>query len=122
MAADFVSGEEIPRMMSNCETSIMPPIPQEKPETTACGTFMMCRPSRISQKAIMMTEAANETLAAPPIPWFFTAKAINGTVALAVPPIKTGLRPSSAITGAVRIDVKTPRTGGNPISEAIANP
>jgi hypothetical protein len=47
---------------------------------------------------------------------------MKGTVALAVPPMRTGLRPSSAITGAVRIDVKIPRTGGRPMSEAIAKP
>ena len=47
---------------------------------------------------------------------------MKGTVALAVPPIRTGLRPSSAMIGAVRIDVKTPRTGGSPIREAIARP
>ena len=47
---------------------------------------------------------------------------MNGTVALAVPPINTGLRPSAAMIGAVRIDVKTPSTGGNPISDAMAKP
>ena len=47
---------------------------------------------------------------------------MKGTVALAVPPINTGLRPSSAVTGAVRMLVKIPRTGGSPISEAIASP
>jgi hypothetical protein len=47
---------------------------------------------------------------------------MKGTVALAVPPIRTGLRPNRAITGAVRMDVKTPKTGGKPISEAMASP
>ncbi len=47
---------------------------------------------------------------------------MNGTVALAVPPISTGLRPNSAITGAVRMEVKTPSTGGRPISDAMASP
>ena len=47
---------------------------------------------------------------------------MKGTVALAVPPIRTGLRPSNAMTGAVTMDVKTPRTGGSPISDAIASP
>jgi hypothetical protein len=47
---------------------------------------------------------------------------MKGTVALAVPPIKTGLRPSKAMTGAVKMDVNTPRTGGKPISDAIASP
>ena len=55
-------------------------------------------------------------------PWLFTASAMNGTVALAVPPINTGLRPSAAIMGAVRMDVKTPNTGGSPISDAMARP
>ena len=70
----------------------------------------------------MITDATIETFAAPPTPWPWTASAMNGTVALAVPPISTGLRPSAAITGAVRMDVKTPSTGGSPISEAIARP
>ena len=47
---------------------------------------------------------------------------MNGTVALAVPPTSTGLRPKNAMIGAVRIDVKTPSTGGSPIKEAIASP
>ena len=47
---------------------------------------------------------------------------MNGTVALAVPPIKTGLRPKSDVTGAVRIDVKRPSSGGRPISRARASP
>ncbi len=100
----------------------MPPMPQEKPETTACGTRVIWRPRRITQKPIMITEATMETFAAPPIPWLRTAAAMNGTVALAVPPISTGLRPSRAMTGAVRIDVKIPRTGGSPISDAKAKP
>ena len=70
----------------------------------------------------MITDATIETFAAPPTPWLCTASAMNGTVALAVPPISTGLRPSSAIMGAVRMDVKTPNTGGSPISDAIARP
>ena len=49
----------------------------------------------------MKTEAARQTLAAPPTPWR-TAAAMNGTVALAVPPIKTGFRPSNDVIGAVR--------------------
>src|SRR5258708_17768856 len=47
---------------------------------------------------------------------------MNGTVALAVPPIKTGLRPSSAVIGAVATDVTNPKTGGRPIMLAIARP
>src|SRR5579859_7432832 len=47
---------------------------------------------------------------------------MNGTVALAVPPINTGLRPKSDVTGAVTIDVKRPSSGGSPISFARANP
>ena len=97
--ADRVAGESTPRMMSNCETSIMPPIPQENPVTTACGTRAICRPRRITQNPIMITDATIETFAAPPTPWFCTASAMNGTVALAVPPISTGLRPSSAMIG-----------------------
>ena len=70
----------------------------------------------------MKTDAARQTLAAPPEPWVATAEAMNGTVALAVPPIKTGLRPRSDVTGAVRMDVKRPSSGGSPISFARANP
>src|SRR5690349_16594690 len=44
---------------------------------------------------------------------------MKGTVALAVPPIRTGLRPSRAVIGAVRIEVTTPRMGGRPISAAL---
>ena len=33
---------------------------------------------------------------------------MNGTVALAVPPINTGFRPKSAVMGAVRMDVNSP--------------
>ena len=58
----------------------------------------------------------------PPTPWGRTAPAMNGTVALAVPPIRTGLRPSSAVTGAVRIDVNRPSSGGRPMSWARASP
>jgi hypothetical protein len=35
-----------PGIRSSYEIRIMPPIPQEKPETTACGTRMMWRPTR----------------------------------------------------------------------------
>ncbi len=83
---------------------------------------MMCRPSRMTQKAIMITAAAMQTFAAPPIPWAWAALAMKGIVALPVPPISTGLRPSNAVPGAVRIDVKTPNTGGSPIAAAIAKP
>lgn len=85
-------------------------MPQEKPVTTACGTLVMYRPRRMTQNPIMITEATMETLAALPIPWCLTASAMKGTVALAVPPMSTGLRPSNAITGAVRIEVETPST------------
>jgi hypothetical protein len=47
---------------------------------------------------------------------------MKGTVALAVPPIRTGLRPNSAVIGAVRIEVTTPNIGGNPIKAAIERP
>ena len=70
----------------------------------------------------MKTDAARQTLAAPPRPWARTAAAMNGTVALAVPPIKTGLRPKTDVMGAVRIDVKRPSSGGRPISRASASP
>jgi len=43
-------------------------------------------------------------------------------VTVDVPPISTGFRPSSAVTGAVRIDVIKPIAGGMPISVAIASP
>ena len=47
----------------------MAPTPHEKPETTACGTLATWRPSRSTQKIIMKTDAARQTLAAPPMPW-----------------------------------------------------
>ena len=100
----------------------MPPIPQENPVTTACGTRAICLPRRITQNPIMITDATIETFAAPPNPWLRTASAMNGTVALAVPPMSTGLRPNAAMTGAVRMDVKTPNTGGRPMSDAMARP
>ena len=109
-------------MISSCDEIIMAPMPQEKPVTTACGTRVIWRPSRNTQKPIMITEATIETFAAPPMPWVRTASAMKGTVALAVPPMRTGLRPRRAITGAVTIDVKTPSTGGSPINDAMASP
>ena len=100
----------------------MAPMPHENPVTTACGTFNMYCPSCRTQKAIMNTEATRQTCAAPPTPWCATASAMNGTVALAVPPIRTGLRPSSAVMGAVTIEVTIPNTGGSPIMDARARP
>ena len=50
-------------------------------------------PRRSTQKIIRKTAATRHTLAAPPGPSARTAAAMNGTVALAVPPIRTGLRP-----------------------------
>lgn len=47
---------------------------------------------------------------------------MNGTVALAVPPIITGLRPNNAVTGAVATEATKPSAGGNPIIAAIAKP
>ena len=47
---------------------------------------------------------------------------MKGTVALAVPPIRTGLRPKNAVIGAVMIDVTRPSDGGSPIIPAIAKP
>jgi hypothetical protein len=47
---------------------------------------------------------------------------MNGTVALAVPPIKSELRPSKTATGVEMTEVKIPRIGGNPINAAIERP
>jgi hypothetical protein len=47
---------------------------------------------------------------------------MKGTVALAVPPIRTGFRPSSAMMGAVTIEVRIPSIGGRPITDAMASP
>ena len=120
--AERVSGDATPNMMSSCETNIMPPMPQENPVTTACGTLAICRPRRTRPKPIRITDATMESRAAPPIPWLRTAKAMNGTVALAVPPISTWVRPIKEITGAVRMEVKIPSTGGNPMADARASP
>ena len=117
-----VKGEVTPKMTSNCEISIIPPMPHEKPVTTACGTRPICRPNRSAANSIMMRDAMMHSVAASPTPPRRAAKAMKGTVALAVPPIRTGFRPKSAITGAVRIEVNTPSTGGRPISEAMARP
>ena len=57
-------------MISTCESTIIAPIPHEKPVTTACGTRVMWRPRRSTQKTIMMTAAA------------ITLAAIGGTLAL----------------------------------------
>ena len=116
------AGDAIPRITSSCEISIMAPMPQENPETTACGTLCAYLPRCRAQKTSMKMLAAMEILAAPPMPCCRTAMATKGTVALAVPPMRRGLRPRSAVTGPVRIEVKIPRTGGNPIRDAIANP
>ena len=70
----------------------------------------------------MKTEAATQIFAAPPSPCVWTACAMKGTVALAVPPISTGLRPSTAVIGELTMEVTRPRTGGNPIIEAKAKP
>lgn len=101
---------------------MMAPMPAENPATTVAGTLDAYLPSRSTQNAIMSTEATIDTFAAPPIPCDLTASAMNGTVALAVPPISTGLRPNSAVTGAVQMDVTTPRIGGRPISAAMESP
>ena len=53
--------------------TIIAPTPHEKPETTACGTLATYRPSRSTQKIIMKTDAARQTLAAPPTPSSRTA-------------------------------------------------
>ena len=83
----------------------MAPMPQEKPETTGAGVLAMWRPSLRLEKHIMKMDATIETLAAPPRPWRSKAAAIKGTVTLDTPPMRTGLRPMTARTGAVRIDV-----------------
>jgi len=70
----------------------------------------------------MSTDATMETLAAPPRPCPRTAAAMKGTVALAVPPISSGLRPNIAVMGAVSTEVKIPSTGGKPINAAIERP
>ncbi len=111
-----------PNNVRTCSVTIMAPTPHENPETTACGTLTTYRPSRSTQKIIMKTEAARQTLAAPPIPWARTAAAMKGTVALAVPPIKTGLRPRADVMGAVTIDVNRPSSGGRPMRRASARP
>lgn len=68
------------------------------------------------------TPAIMVTFAAPAMPNCDTAAARKGTVTVDGPPIKTGLRPSSAVKGAVMIELNSPNSGGNPISAAIANP
>jgi hypothetical protein len=100
----------------------MAPIPAEKPATTVVGTLDAYLPRRMTQNAIMRTEATIDTFAAPPIPCDFTAAAMKGTVALAVPPISTGFRPRIAVIGAVQMDVTTPSIGGKPISAAKESP
>jgi hypothetical protein len=109
-------------MVASWESTIMAPMPHEKPVTTGCGTFWIWRPRRMRPKAIMKTDATMHTFAAPPRPCNWTACAMNGTVALAVPPISTGLRPNTAVIGALTMEVTSPRTGGKPIMEARANP
>src|SRR5579864_3543364 len=70
----------------------------------------------------MKTAARIDILAPPPTPCERTAAATNGTVTDDAPPISTGFRPSSAVMGAVRIEVNSPSIGGSPISDAIASP
>src|SRR5579863_96778 len=70
----------------------------------------------------MNTDATMHTFAAPPIPCCLTAVEMNGTVALAVPPIRTGFLPRNAVTGAVITEVRTPSTGGRPIRAAMERP
>ena len=101
----LVNGDAIPKITSSCEISIIAPIPHENPDTTAGGTRCAYLPSRRTQKTSMKMEATIEILAAPPMPCCLTAMATNGTVALAVPPISSGLRPSMAVTGPVSIEV-----------------
>ena len=115
-------GALTPKMTFSCEITMMPPIPAEKPATTDGWTHETYLPSRNTQNAIISTEATMVTFAAPPIPCDLTAFAMNGTVALAVPPIRTGFLPSIAVIGAVKIEVATPRIGGNPIRVAIESP
>ncbi len=72
------------------------------------------------QNGVNDLDAAMQILAAPPTPWERTACAMKGTVALAVPPISNGFRPSNAVRGAVATEVTSPGTGGNPVRLAIA--
>ncbi len=74
------------------------------------------------QKHIMKTEATIEIFAAPATPCVLTASAMNGTVALAVPPMRSELRPRITTTGVEMMEVKTPRIGGRPISAAMESP
>ena len=57
-----------PSRVRSWRITIIAPTPHEKPETTAWGTFATYRPRRSTQKIIMKTEAARQTLAAPPMP------------------------------------------------------
>ena len=59
----------------------------------------------------MKIEATMQTFAAPPKPCSWTACAMNGTVALAVPPIRTGFLPRRAVMGELTIDVTKPENG-----------
>ena len=70
----------------------------------------------------MNTAARIEILAPPPTPCIATAAAMKGTVTDDAPPMSTGLRPSSAVIGAVRMEVNNPSIGGRPMSDAIAKP
>ena len=71
----------------------------------------------------MNTEAARQTLAAPPTPWARTAAAMNGTGGTGgATDQDSGLRPNIDVMGAVRIDVNRPSSGGRPISRANARP
>src|SRR5437588_12724409 len=89
----------------SCEMTISPPIPQENPASTAWGTFETYRPNRSTQKIRRKTDAKTQIFAAPLIPPTRTAPRMNGTVALEVPPIRTGFLPRRAQMGADRSDV-----------------
>ena len=65
-ASDGAAGK--PSKVRSWRITIIAPTPHENPETTACGTFATYRPSRSTQKIIMKTDAARQTLAAPPTP------------------------------------------------------
>ena len=116
------AGAANPNIVFNCERIIMPPMPQEKPDTTTGGIFMIRRPRPMTENAIRQTPAMMVTFAAPPMPNCATAAARKGTVTVDGPPIKTGLRPSSAVAGAEMMELNKPNSGGNPMSAAIASP
>ncbi len=74
----FPEGAGTPNSTWSWETTMIPPMPQENPETTAWGTFDTWRPRRRTQNTIMKMDATIQTLAAPPIPCCLTAEKMKG--------------------------------------------